>query len=101
VPAALDVLADPTRRSIFERLADGPQAVGDLARHFPVSRPAVSQHLRALKDAGLVRDRPDGRRRVYAVDPKGVGEVRAWLDDLWDRALTAFAAAVEEEEEEG
>ena len=97
MPAALDVLADPTRRSIFERLADGPQAVGDLAQHFPVSRPAVSQHLRALKDAGLVRDRAEGRRRLYAVDPRGVDEVRAWLDDLWDRALAAFAEAVEEQ----
>jgi DNA-binding transcriptional ArsR family regulator len=97
VPAALDVLADPTRRSIFERLVDGPQAVGDLAVHFPVSRPAVSQHLKVLKDAGLVRDRADGRRRVYAVDPRGVSEIRAWLDDLWGRALAAFAEAVEEQ----
>jgi DNA-binding transcriptional ArsR family regulator len=97
VTTALDVLADPTRRSIFERLADGPQAVGDLAAHFPVSRPAVSQHLKALKDAGLVRDRADGRRRIYAVDPTGVEDVRRWLDRFWDRALAAFAAAAEEE----
>jgi DNA-binding transcriptional ArsR family regulator len=96
VATALDVLADPTRRSIFERLADGPQAVGDLAQHFPVSRPAVSQHLKALKDAGLVRDRADGRRRVYAVDPGGIEEMRRWLDRFWDRALAAFADAVEE-----
>ena len=89
------MLADPTRRSIFERLADGPLAVVDLAQHFPVSRPAVSQHLKALKDAGLVRDRADGRRRVYAVDPRGVEEMRAWLDRFWDRALAAFAATVE------
>jgi DNA-binding transcriptional ArsR family regulator len=100
VTSALDVLADPTRRSIFERLADGPQAVGDLAQHFPVSRPAVSQHLRALKVAGLVRDRAEGRRRVYAVDPKGVEEMRCWLDRFWDRALVAYAAATEEEEKE-
>jgi DNA-binding transcriptional ArsR family regulator len=96
VASALDVLADPTRRSIFERLADGPQAVGDLAQHFPVSRPAVSQHLKALKDAGLVRDRADGRRRVYAVDPGGIEEMRRWLDRFWDRALAAFADVVEE-----
>jgi DNA-binding transcriptional ArsR family regulator len=95
VPAALDVLADPTRRSIFERLADGPQAVGDLAAHFPVSRPAVSQHLKVLKDAGLVRDRADGRRRLYAVDARGVEEMRRWLDRFWDRALAAFADEVE------
>jgi DNA-binding transcriptional ArsR family regulator len=98
VPSALDVLADPTRRSIFERLADGPQAVVDLAQHFPVSRPAVSQHLKVLKDAGLVRDRAEGRRRVYAVDRRGVDEMRRWLDRFWDRALAAYAAAVEEEE---
>ena len=96
--AALGVLADPTRRAIFERLADGPQAVGELAGHFPVSRPAVSQHLRALKDAGLVHDRADGRRRLYTVDPRGVEEMRRWLDRFWDRALAAFADAVEEEE---
>lgn len=93
---ALDVLADPTRRSIFERLADGPVAVGDLAAHFPVSRPAVSQHLKVLKDAGLVTDRADGRRRVYAVDPSGIEEMRAWLDRFWDRALAAFTTAVED-----
>lgn len=93
---ALDVLADPTRRSIFERLADGPQAVGDLAGHFPVSRPAVSQHLRVLKDAGLVTDRAEGRRRLYAVDPRGIEDLREWLDRFWDRALAAFKDAVEE-----
>lgn len=95
---ALDVLADPTRRSIFERLADGPQAVCDLAGHFPVSRPAVSQHLRVLKEAGLVTDRAEGRRRLYAVDPRGIEDMRAWLDRFWDRALAAFKDAVEEEE---
>ena len=93
---ALDVLADPTRRSIFERLADGPQAVGELAGHFPVSRPAVSQHLKVLKDAGLVTDRADGRRRLYAVDPRGIEDMREWLDRFWDRALAAFKDAVEE-----
>ena len=93
---ALDVLADPTRRAIFERLADGPQAVGELAEHFPVSRPAVSQHLKVLKDAGLVTDRADGRRRLYAVDPRGIEDMREWLDRFWDRALAAFKDAVEE-----
>ena len=94
---ALDVLADPTRRSIFERLADGPLAVGELAEHFPVSRPAVSQHLRVLKDAGLVRDRAEGRRRLYAVDPSGIEEMRRWLDRFWDRALAAFKDVLEEQ----
>ena len=93
---ALDVLADPTRRSIFEHLADGPQAVGELAGHFPVSRPAVSQHLKVLKDAGLVTDRAEGRRRLYAVDPRGIEDMREWLDRFWDRALAAFKDAVEE-----
>ncbi|HEX4905714.1 MAG TPA: metalloregulator ArsR/SmtB family transcription factor [Acidimicrobiales bacterium] len=93
---ALDVLADPTRRSIFEHLADGPRAVGELAVHFPVSRPAVSQHLKVLKDAGLVTDRAEGRRRLYAVDPRGIEDMRAWLDRFWDRALAAFKDAVEE-----
>lgn len=94
----LDALADPTRRSIFERLADGPRAVGELASGFPVSRPAVSQHLKVLKDAGLVVDRADGRRRVYAVDPAGLTAMRDWLDRFWDRALAAYAAAVEEKD---
>jgi len=96
--SALDVLADPTRRSIFERLADGPMAVGELAEHFPVSRPAVSQHLKALKEAGLVHDRSDGRRRIYAIDPAGIEDMRRWLDRFWDRALGAFKEAVEEQE---
>lgn len=95
--SALDVLADPTRRSIFERLADGPMAVGELAEHFPVSRPAVSQHLKALKDAGLVQDQPQGRRRIYTIDPAGIDDMRRWLDRFWDRALAAFKEAVEED----
>jgi DNA-binding transcriptional ArsR family regulator len=88
-------LADPTRRAIFERLARGPSAVGDLAREFPVSRPAVSQHLRVLKDAGLVTDRPDGNRRLYAVDPHGVEAMRAYFDTFWSDALAAFQKAAE------
>ena len=77
---ALTALADPTRREIFERVARRPAAVGEIARHLPVSRPAVSQHLKVLKEAGLVMDRAHGTRRVYEIDPKGLGALRAWLD---------------------
>jgi DNA-binding transcriptional ArsR family regulator len=96
----LTALADPTRRAIFERLADRPQAVGELARELPVSRPAVSQHLKVLKDAGLVIDQRAGSRRIYQLDPEGVGALRAYLDQFWHRSLTAFKAAVEQAEEE-
>ena len=92
---ALAALADPTRRQVFERLRSGPQAVGAIARGMPVSRPAVSQHLRVLKEAGLVTDRPEGTRRVYHIDPQGLGALRAWLDQFWDQALAAFQAEVE------
>src|SRR5437660_6806467 len=92
---ALSALADPTRRRIFERLKSGPQAVGSIARKMPVSRPAVSQHLKVLKEAGLVADRPEGTRRVYYIDPNGLGALRAWVDQFWDQALAAFAAEVE------
>jgi DNA-binding transcriptional ArsR family regulator len=92
---ALAGLADPTRRSIFERLGAGPRAVVDLADGLPVSRPAVSQHLRVLKEAGLVSDRQEGARRIYAIDPKGLGAMRAWLDQFWDTALLAFKAEAE------
>jgi DNA-binding transcriptional ArsR family regulator len=92
---ALAALADPTRRRVFERLKSGPQAVGAIARGMPVSRPAVSQHLRVLKEAGLVTDRPEGTRRVYHIDPQGLGALRAWLDQFWDHALAAFQAEVE------
>ena len=98
--SALTALADPTRRAIFERLADHPRAVGELAGELPVSRPAVSQHLKVLKEAGLVVDRPDGSRRIYQLDPAGVGALRAYLDRFWNRALTAFKAAAEEGDEE-
>ena len=94
---AFAALADPTRREVFERLAVGPSAVGDLAQGLPVSRPAVSQHLKVLKAAGLVTDRPDGARRVYQIDPQGLGQIRAWLDRFWDEALEAFRAEVERE----
>jgi|SRR5690242_12206558 len=88
-------LYDPTRRAVLERLRDGPRAVGDIARGLPVSRPAVSQHLKVLKEAGLVGDRSEGTRRIYHIDPKGLGAMRAWLDQFWDSALAAFAAEVE------
>ena len=92
---ALTALADPTRRRIFERLRSGPQAVGALARKMPVSRPAVSQHLKVLKEAGLVADRPEGTRRVYYIDPDGLAALRAWVDQFWDRALENFQAELE------
>jgi DNA-binding transcriptional ArsR family regulator len=93
-------LADPTRRAIFERLAERPSAVGELAGDLPVSRPAVSQHLKVLKDAGLVVDRPDGTRRIYQLDPDGVDALRGYLDTFWNHALTAFKRAVEQDNEE-
>ncbi|HET8673973.1 MAG TPA: metalloregulator ArsR/SmtB family transcription factor [Thermoleophilaceae bacterium] len=92
-------MGDPTRRAIFERLADGPRAVGELAKDLPVSRPAVSQHLKVLKEAGLVIDRQAGNRRIYQLNPDGVGDLRAYLDQFWNRALTAFQRAVEQGEE--
>jgi DNA-binding transcriptional ArsR family regulator len=93
-------LGDPTRRAIFERLADGPRAVGELAGELPVSRPAVSQHLKVLKDAGLVVDRRDGNRRIYQLEPNGVGALRAQLDRFWSQALAAYKEAVEQPTEE-
>jgi DNA-binding transcriptional ArsR family regulator len=92
---ALAALADPTRRRIFERLKSGPQPVGGIARKMPVSRPAVSQHLKILKEAGLVADRPEGTRRVYYIDPNGLGALRAWIDQFWDQALENFQAEIE------
>jgi DNA-binding transcriptional ArsR family regulator len=92
---ALTALADPTRRAVFERLREGPASVGEVAAHLPVSRPAVSQHLKALKVAGLVIDRPQGARRVYHIDSAGLGELRHWLDQFWDEALEAFKNEVE------
>jgi DNA-binding transcriptional ArsR family regulator len=87
---AFAALADPTRREIFERLARAPSAVGELANDLPVSRPAVSQHLKVLKEAGLVVHRTEGTRNVYEIDPKGLGALRAWLDQFWAEALDAF-----------
>ncbi|MBR0642638.1 ArsR/SmtB family transcription factor [Plastoroseomonas hellenica] len=94
---ALAALADPTRRRVFERLKDGPKAVAVIAGGLPVSRPAVSQHLKVLREAGLVGDRAEGARRVYYIDPQGLGALRAWLDQFWDQALAAFAAEVDHE----
>ena len=94
----MQCLSDPTRRHVFERLRGGPKSVGVLAAGLPVSRPAVSQHLRALKDAGLVKDRSEGTRRVYYIDPDGLGELRRWLDGFWDDALDAFKNEVEQTE---
>jgi DNA-binding transcriptional ArsR family regulator len=97
---ALAALADPTRRELFERLRSGPRAVGELARGVTVSRPAVSQHLAVLKAAGLVRDTASGTRRVYEIDPQGLGAIRAWLDDMWGGALQSFSAELEKKGEE-
>ena len=91
----LTALADPTRRAVFERLRRAPASVGELAAGLPVSRPAVSQHLKALKRAGLVIDRAEGTRRVYNIDPHGLGELRRWLDEFWSDALEAFKNEVE------
>lgn len=95
---AMNALGDPTRRAIFEQLADGPKPVGELAKTLPVSRPAVSQHLRVLKSAGLVNERPEGTRRVYRIDAGGVVALRAYFERFWDRALADFQAAAEAEE---
>lgn len=96
---ALATLADPTRRKLVERLRRRPHAVGELVRHLGVSQPAVSQHLAVLKGARLVKSRRDGRRRIYALDPGGIGALRAYLDGMWSDALAAFAETFEEESE--
>lgn len=92
-------MGDPTRRAIFERLGEGPAAVHELASTLPVSRPAVSQHLKVLKDAGLVVDRKDGNRRIYQLDPQGLNELRDYLDRFWRVGLARFKAAAETREE--
>jgi DNA-binding transcriptional ArsR family regulator len=91
-------LADPTRRALFERIAEQPQSVGALAAQLPVSRPAVSQHLKVLKDAGLVDDEARGTSRIYRIDPQGLGPIRRWLDQQWDRSLANFKALAEQED---
>src|SRR6516165_4452462 len=92
---ALAVLADPTRRQVFERLRHGPRPVNSLAQGLPVSRPAVSQHLRVLKDAGLVEERSEGARRIYSLRREGLMELRKWLDSFWSDALDAFKLEAE------
>lgn len=94
--SALVALADPTRREIFERISERPASVGELAGFLPVSRPAVSQHLKVLREAGLVADRAEGTRRVYRLDPRGLAELRNYLDGFWQQALASFQAAVEQ-----
>jgi DNA-binding transcriptional ArsR family regulator len=91
----IDALADPTRRSIFERLRTGPAAVGEIARDLPVSRPAVSQHLKVLKEAGLVSGRAEGTRRIYRVELAGLRQLRSYVESFWDGALDSFAQALE------
>jgi DNA-binding transcriptional ArsR family regulator len=98
---SLGSLGDPTRRAIFERLAAQPSAVGELARGLPVSRPAVSQHLKVLKEAGLVREISQGTRRIYSLDPRGIAAMRRWLDSHWGSALDAFKQFVDEQHEQG
>jgi DNA-binding transcriptional ArsR family regulator len=98
---AMDALGDPTRRAIFEQLRRGPRAVGEIASELPVSRPAVSQHLRVLKDAGLVTERREGTRRLYRLDPDGLGELRDYFDGFWTEALAGFKAAAEHERRDG
>jgi DNA-binding transcriptional ArsR family regulator len=93
----LDALGDPTRRTVFKRLRGGARSVGELADGLDVSRPAVSQHLRVLKAARLVTDRPEGTRRLYTVDARGIDVLRKWLDGFWDEALAAFREAAEQE----
>ena len=91
----LDALSDPTRRQIFEQLKAGPRSVGNLAAGLPVSRPAVSQHLRILEDVGLVTHRRDGTRHLYELDTAGVGLLREWVDEFWSEALAQFKATAE------
>src|SRR6476620_8110402 len=91
----MTALGDPTRQAIFDRLSDGPQPVGELAAQLPVSRPAVSQHLKVLKEVGIVVDRQEGTRRVYRVDPDGLGPLRTYLERFWQRAMAAFAQYAE------
>jgi DNA-binding transcriptional ArsR family regulator len=92
---AFAALADPSRRRVFEQLRAGPLPVGAIAKGMPVSRPAVSQHLKVLKEAGLVTDHAMGTRRIYAIDPQGLAALRSWLDQFWGDVLLAFAAEVE------
>jgi DNA-binding transcriptional ArsR family regulator len=94
----ITALADPTRRAVFERLREGPRPVAAIARGLPVSRPAVSQHLKVLKEAGLVCDEPRGTARIYRIDARGLAELKGWLDGFWDEALARFKDYAEEQE---
>ena len=94
---AMEALGDATRREIMERLRSGPRPVGEIAAELPVSRPAVSQHLRVLKEAGLVTERKDGARRIYRIDQEGLKDLRTYLDSFWEQALAGFKAAAESE----
>jgi DNA-binding transcriptional ArsR family regulator len=97
--AALAALSDPTRRLVFERVVAAPRPVGAIAEGLPVSRPAVSQHLRVLKDAGLITERREGTRRLYAANPEALGELRAYVEAMWRDALGGIAAQIEKEHE--
>lgn len=97
--AALTALSDPTRRRVFERLAEGPASVAEITRCLPVSQPAVSQHLKVLREAGLVTGTAKGASTIYRIDPAGLGPLRAWIDRFWDTQLEAFRKAAEAEEE--
>lgn len=99
--AGLDALADSTRMAIFQKLSNGPIAVNELARTMPVTRPAVSQHLKVLKEAGLVTDIRDGTRRLYQLDPEGVARLRAHFDQMWNKALSAFKDVAEQQSPSG
>ena len=90
---SLAALSDPTRRTVFERVIGGPRSVGEIARGMPISRPAVSQHLKVLRDAGLVEEQREGTRRIYSADAKALGELRAYVDEMWQTALGKFAAS--------
>jgi DNA-binding transcriptional ArsR family regulator len=96
--SSLAALSDPTRRAVFERVLEAPRSVGEIARDLPISRPAVSQHLRVLKDAGLVHEERAGTRRIYSADAQALGELRAFIDGMWRTALGDFAAKLNEEE---
>ena len=98
VEASLAALSDPTRRRVFEMVAARPASVAEITRGVGVSQPAVSQHLRVLREAGLVRGTPQGARTVYAIVPAGLGPLRAWLDGFWEAQVAAFARAAEEED---
>ncbi len=99
--AALDALSDPTRRSILEQLRHGPRAVGAIAAGLPVSRPAVSQHLRVLKESGLVSETRAGTRHYFAIAPEGLRDIRLYVESLWDDALAAYAAHLAQEKADG